>query len=92
MYSRDWLAGEIVKLGEKYPDLVAPPRWSQCIVGTISHGAGTVGIIGYTPDAVELACSAVVLNDSGVPWGQIPVRLGLTRAKVMSNTGELVAV
>lgn len=89
MYDRKWLETQIVRMGEKYPERVglADRRCNEdcsdhCILGQIDHDHGRCMIRGtciiYRYDeALHLASSAAGLNNAGVPWGEIPKRLGL---------------
>lgn len=93
MYDRKWLELQIVRLGEKYPDRVGlygemrtHDCSDHCISGQIVHD--TIGCNGRYGDfqfwtelddnnCWQLLVDMVNMNNAGVKWGEIPIRLGL---------------
>ena len=87
-----WLATQIVRMGERYPDRVGLRMRAKtancsdhCIMGQIIHDHGGCGglftdiwgVPGNATDYIDLLRSTIKLNNDGVRWGEIPLRLGL---------------
>lgn len=98
---RSELATWIVRMGEKYPDrvglkgLMATEDCSDhCISGQILHDLGHCKGKSYvarvpfsiTWGATCLSQRAASLNNDGVPWGEIPKRLGLVPGEIPAET------
>ena len=83
-----WLATQIVRCAERWPDRIGPAgayggrgEDDVCLIITISREA----YYGYldsvcgpgSTEARAIATKAMRLSDGGVPWGRIPLLLGL---------------
>jgi hypothetical protein len=89
--TRQELATWIVRMGEKYPERIGRKGlWvdndgNACLIGEICVALGAPRkwpamegvLVASGIRELILAVDAQILNDAGVPWGEIPKRLGL---------------
>lgn len=87
-YTKEWLEGKIWDMADRYPTMVAANSWTTCIMGRIileeaRAGCGTDAFervrrtLLISAATSNLTARAMNLNDSGMKWGEIPMRLGL---------------
>jgi len=79
----------IVRVAEKWPDRIGPYGFigdcdSHCLLGQVLHDAGLCreinSILTHIPGANQrgtFSRRVSILNDRRLPWGQIPIKLGL---------------
>jgi hypothetical protein len=74
----------IVRMAERFPTRIGPKHWGRCdnhcLIGQIFHDAVGGCYLPSSENSLEastLALAAAAFNDAGVPWGEIPKRLGL---------------
>lgn len=106
-FTRKWLEYKIVQAAERFPKRVGPIGWGsawsgRCMLGFIAQEASEINAYRQvnekfmdfiTRDSLNSFTDKVIaLNDSKMPWGEIPLKLGLVPGEMKVAKTRKVAV